>query len=668
METITTQITDENIIYELPDISIVDILYNENSTVDTFKQFFNNSLTRKKFQSLLEYKVDNNVLTSLRQKLAQAFVDQYNADENKEEGTSASLKDNNVVIKKGDVEQSLYIVNINKFGNGIFTNSHFTDTFFTTDVLDEIFNQKDKYFNLALFRIEKFWDILLTNDDLLNHFIETYPNEFRSAYMESEIGYVKIAIKKAGLSIFDKFSSVKLLASRVSVFTEILSSDESERITKESPFGVKAEVLYYGGFETIADTLQSSDMVTKVDEDDELRKAIEHTSILTEGGDAPTYNTAPVNTKILSNPKYIGELIFNTFNENADGVTYTQIIYNSDYNDIFKKMLTDKTLSEIVLSSSLTDSINVDVVDKIRKISGIKSNVMTYKTDDNKFNIVFTDKNKTLKQSTLSFPDASSTNFKINCSPVNDNYTNKSVSLSPVYINANNCGALRYFRTIFFSDDSLENMFPEFVQKIFTQVYGMGTHLYSIDLHGKIYSNKFGLNNVNVGDIKNVRFKEDLILVEGSDSVYATGKFNYNEKDIVSTITTKKDDIKDLYIVDHSVIAIGNDNSVNEIAGTNMISSNILDDYKLKDTDGNTTESVTGNGITDMFESLGTIYVLDGKNKLWFKNGSNIVTVEDVKEIIPSGDAVEVVPTTGDNYIYITNGEAVRKYEYTVNF
>ena len=350
--TFTTVITDPNIVNKLPDLSLLDRYYDENSTVEDLKALVDSSVLRQKLQHLLEFKLEEEVIKTLQDNLMDAFI--------------ASQDEDAVINKINDsqieVNGKLYTVYLHSFGDGIFSNDHFNNLFFTTDVFDEIFKQNDKYFNAALYKNKKFWDILLSNDELWSHMKENYSDNVIEAYKNHEIAYVKIAIKESNQTTFADIDDIPSLIDRNSIFTIILSEDKSKDITDNSRYGQRANALYLAETNNF-DEFNTPEILEKIENDAQLREAVSKLDIV-EGFDV----SSDFYKKIVNNDTLLGMVISDYYSLD-DKVSFSQILYTEEYVNIIKKMINNKRILELMDNSNIIDIVKDDFFERYYKYS-----------------------------------------------------------------------------------------------------------------------------------------------------------------------------------------------------------------------------------------------------------------------------------------------------------
>ena len=639
--TFTTVITDPNIVNKLPDLSLLDRYYDENSTVEDLKALVDSSVLRQKLQHLLEFKLEEEVIKTLQDNLMDAFI--------------ASQDEDAVINKINDsqieVNGKLYTVYLHSFGDGIFSNDHFNNLFFTTDVFDEIFKQNDKYFNAALYKNKKFWDILLSNDELWSHMKENYSDNVIEAYKNHEIAYVKIAIKESNQTTFADIDDIPSLIDRNSIFTIILSEDKSKAITDNSRYGQRANALYLAETNNF-DEFNTPEILEKIENDAQLREAVSKLDIV-EGFDV----SSDFYKKIVNNDTLLGMVISDYYSLD-DKVSFSQILYTEEYANIVKKMINDKRILKLMDNSDIIDIVKDDFFEKYYKYSYFNNTFIAENLGDKIIGVAVKDSG--VKVLEIVFPDETSDTFDV---PVTDLGVK---SVAPVIASNQEIGLITFDKEITFTSDDLFLLFSEFRNKNFADIIGYKKHLFGITLDGEIVDSKFYINKkINIENYKQTLINNNATIVESSDDILVLGNLEYDAKSISSKLNENIDTIKTIILIDKKVLIVDTNKNIKEVTDSDLVDSNIFDEYVIKDGD-EVTDSAKDNGIRKVLTVGDYIIVLDDKNKMWYKEGDSIILTENVDDILYGQDSVTMV--SGDNKKALVEfANKLRTFTYTNN-
>jgi len=648
MADFTTTITDNDVINQLPDMSVLDNLYNENSTVEDVKNFIDSSVLRKKLQQLLEFQMSDDVIAKLQQSLMDAFI------ASQPEGTTVNKKSDTEV----EINGKLYIISIKKFGDSIFTNTHFNEVFFTQDVMDEVFKQNDLFFERALYNVDTFWDNLLVNNELWEYVKSTYPNKVQDAYKNVELAYVKIAVKEAGLETYNKFSTLEELVSRATTFSLVLSEDASRNITLDSPFGLIGRAMFLSGESDIAAIANNEELIAQMSNDSEIREALCVFEVVNKAGkDSKLY------TAVVNNDAFLGLLLSQYYHLDVN-LTFSQFVYEDSYREYFESLVNNPDLLNLVKDSSIMGLIYEDFIRTYYAVSIFKNIVYGQQYDD-KVRIVTVDDSGNAKYFDVVFPDETSDTFSVTGNAIDfGEYV-----VAPMYISDDKFGAISMDRKIKFNNS---DMYLYFTMASNVNVSYAGTnknHMVIITVDGELKDNKYYTEEkFDIKKIKSVILYNTVTLIQAEDKIVVLGETAYDSKSVSTIATANLTDIANVFPVGNKIIAVLNSNAVKEITDSELVDSNVFDDYKLVDDDNNVTSSAVSNGVVKTLSLGENLFVLDKTHTLWYKDADgSIVTVANINDIQLGNDAINVETTDGSKYIYVIFGGKIRKYNYLSN-
>jgi len=655
----TTVITDPNIVNKLPDLSVLDKYYDDSSTIDDLKEFIDSEVLRQKLQQLLSYKLDDDVKALLQKNL----IDSYIASAG-EDATVNRINDSQI-----EVNGKFYTVYLHSFGDGIFSNDHFNSLFFTTDVIDEILAQNDSYFEASLYETKKFWDLLLANNDLWQHFKEKKGAEIIDIANNHEIAYVKMAIKESGSEAYSEIDNILTLVDRSAIFTGVLANSDSNSLTIKTRYGQRANVLYLASIKSLSD-LNNEDILSKIDNSDALKNAVAKVYVLEvfEHSDA-------FYQKIVNNDTLLGLLVSSYYNL-ADKVSFSQIIYSSDYKDTFKAMINDISMLSILENSSLVSTIGDDFFNNYYANSFFK-NVLYALNNGDSISAVAVNNNKEINILNIVFPDETSDTFDVPVTKVN--LSDTSLVVAPALMESNSDTVfIEFDKSITSNNNDLMLLFSSFVGKHFIDVQGNRKHLHAIDFDGNIINSKFYYNDkIDTTKYKSSQINEEVALIDVTDTYVVLGNTNIDPKVITHNLNANIDNIDTAFILDKDVYIVTTDKKVQIATADGFVDSDVLDGLRISESgsgsasgsgssDSSSDETAAGNGIMKVVKIGNYIVALDKTNKMWYIEGENVVTIENIKDINVGQDALNVVDDS-TQYAMFDFGNKLRKFTYQNN-
>jgi hypothetical protein len=650
MDSFTTKITDQSIINELPDMSILDSVYSSDANIDTVKKFIDSSVLRKRLQQLLEYKMSDLTILKLNKLLIDKFIEAKKQED-------ADIEVNRISDVEAEINGDLYSSRLKSFGDSVFVNEHFRELFFTEDVLKEVFEQNDIYFEKALYATESFWDNLLNNTDLWNKIKTDYPDKVSYAYKNVETAYVKIVLKESGIEEYTKFSDINTLISRDVVFSNVLSNDAGRNITLDSPYGMLARALFLTESKTLSDIENNEELIEKMKNDIEIREALCVYGLISDVEGSKLYNT------VVNNDVYLGLLISQYFKMN-EHLTFTQFIYEEKYRKYFQLTLDTPELLSIIQNSVLLKLVNKDFMEAYYDVSAFK-NVVYGSYDGDTLVLSIADKNEKGQILYVNFPNETSNNFaasKIDTLETND------VIVASFYNNSKKRGFITLDRKVEFDSDEAALLFSSLEGKHFVYVGSNGMNVVSIDTDGRVMCNKYYTDKfVDKNSIKSVNVYDNNIAIFTRSEVLVLGETEKDAKLISNVATANIDDIKYMSLCENKVFVTLNSGVIKEVTEEDMIDTTYFDDFVEKDENGEVVSSAKDNIIKKVISLNSNIFVLDEGNNLWIKQSNGKVSVISNVLNIELGNQVVNVETDKEKYIYTEFNGALRDYRYEVN-
>jgi len=649
MDTFTTKITDQSVIRELPDMSILDTVYSSDADKETVKKFIDSSVLRKRLQQLLEYKLSDDVILKLNTLLIDSFI------ENKKD------EDNNVSVNRisnveVEINGDLYSSKLKSFGDSVFVNENFKTLFFTEEVIDEVFKQNDVYFERALYSTEAFWDNLLVDNDLWDKIKTNYPDKVSYAYKNIETAYVKIVLKESGIEEYVKFSDIYTLISRDVIFSNVLSNDNGKNITLDSPYGMLARALFLTDSLTISEIEDNEDIILTMKDDVEVREALCSYGVVSDMVNSNMYKT------IINNDVYLGLLISQYFKMD-EHLTFTQFVYEGKYEKYLKLTLNTPELLDLIQNSILLQLVNEDFMKAYYNVSTFK-NIVYGSFEDETLILSVADKDGKGKILSVVFPDDVTDNFAANKIEKLD--TNNIVVAS-FYNNNNKNGFLTLDRKTEFNSQDAALLFSSLENKNFIYVGSNGLNVLSIDSDGKVMCNKFYTDTtIDKNNINYISVYSENVLIFTNSEVLVIGNTEKNAKMLSNVASSKIDDIKHINLVENKLFATLNSGAIKEVTEEDFVDTTYFDGFVIKDEDGNVTNSAKDNKIKTALHLQSVVFVLDEANNLWVKNNEEITLITDIQNI-ELGNEVVNVETDKDKFIFVEFNGKLRKYRYLVN-
>ena len=650
METFTTKITDQSIINELPDMSILDTIYSEEADKETVKNFIDSSVLRKRLQQLLEYKLSSDVILKLNTLLIDKFI-----DSKKEE--DSSVKINRLSNVEVEINGELYSSKLKSFGDSVFINDNFKKLFFTEEVIDEVFKQNDVYFERALYSTEAFWDNLLSNQDLWDKVKTNYADKVSYAYKNIETAYVKIVLKESGIEEYVKFNDIYTLISRDVIFSNVLANDNGRSISLDSPFGMMARALFLTDSINISDIENNDELINKMKDDLNVREALCSYGVVSDMIDSKMYET------IVNNDVYLGLLVSQYF-KLTEHLTFTQFIYEDKYKKYLKLTLNTPELLSLIQDSILLQLVNEDFMLAYYSVSAFK-NISYGSFSDETLVLSVADKNGKGKILSIVFPDETTDNFKAENIEELDT---DNVIVASIYNNEGKRGFLTLDRKTKFDSEDASLLFSSLEGKNFIYVGSNGLNMLSIDTDGKVMCNKYYTDkNIDKNNIKSIVVYEKNILIFTKSEVLVLGDTLKNSQMLSNVATAKIDDIKYVNLSENRLFVTLNSGALKEVTEEDIVDTDYYDNFVQKDDEGNVTSSAKDNVVKKTISLNGNVFVLDEANILWIKEtNDNIFVVANVSDI-SLGNEVVNVETDEDKFIFVEFNSKLRKYRYMVN-
>jgi len=630
MANFTTQITDSNIIQELPDVSILTSIYDNDLTLDALKNIVSSVALRKKLQSLLNFKLSEDSFDSLKDVLKQGYKDYETAD-----GKEVTESGGNIFV-----DGKLIAFNVDGFAEGLFEDETFSALFFTADVLDIIFNSNDSNFKKALFNNGSFWDKLLTDTDLTDHIATTYPDDYTHAIQTAEKAYVKIVANKAGLD-FTRYKDLKFLAEDTPAMTTILEVSEAAEIEQSSIFGVQSRMMFIFSSLNLDEIAENDDTITTLDEDEGYLSAVLSVKAMISVEDSKMF------THIINNDENFGVIASKELGLDSV-VTVSNIFFDDSLVDVRNAFVRNRDLVRFFGKANFTSSLQVPFKEAIlAKMSVTQKYSALLK--DGTLTVDYADDNLALKQLLVSLSDFSETKV----GSVSKNNLDERVFSAPVVLNNGSALALDLFAQIVVEDANSLNLYTKFTDYSYQFLRDVVGHVVGITEEGKVISSKF-VTDINIGEeeIQSVSVTENAIIIRTSANFYFIGNLGEDKQAIVGKLAENKDALSKAVIFNGIMLALDTDGKIQKVTKDG------LEEYT-------TTSDIVA---TDIFVLRDRLIVLTDASEL--KEVKIDATIVDISaEITDLRFAQDIIlcKVSGEDRFVFTDGENWLKYDFSVN-
>jgi len=659
---ITANITDPSLVKELPDTSVLNPFLAEDLTADDVKGLFNNPLIRKKITYLFNYRLKPEVREKLINILMDAFKSQLDEKDIK-------IDEENDTIVAGD---TVYEFKLFSIANSIFAIDAFKDIFFTQDIIDYVFDLDDEDFKDALIGVPSFWNELLSNDELYSYFKEKHGVYFIKAYRNKEAAFVKIALKEANVPVFDSYRAVNELIADASLVDLIKDNENAKKIYYDSIFGGFAEIGIATENTLNEDVSLDENVVTfaKAVVDKEtydaalnpyfVQKALEQTNTPTD-----------FVSNILNDDVREGKLIIRHAGKDDD-VTFTQEINTVDYHSAVISAALEGDIDGIIERTELlsNETLYDGFVDVIKPLLRLPFGKLLCKnnSDDSQVDVYFIE-NNILYHIPVKFSDNTSTTVDADKEIVT---LNEGVNIVSVISALNGIvGVVTTAANPAVSTGVVNSSFIGFLNNrklFFTD--SVNNHTVAVTLDGYVLSNKFAIaKQIDANTLKEASISENALALKTDTQAIISGLIDGSSlQNVEKVVNDNFNDVDKIFATDKGIVVKLTNGDIKKATADGLIDYTDIDDYQLKDKDGNILESAKQNGIAKIVDRLGTLFVLDSTNALWYKDSDgNIQKIKDIADVEAVGEAIHVTPVEGDKYLFVLFNNKIRKYDYTNN-
>ena len=600
MPNFTTQITDANVIAELPDVSILASLYDDNLTQDQLLSAVNSASFRKKFQSLLEFKLSDTSKQSMHDALKTGYM-KFETDN----GRTVTESDGNVFV-----DDRLVAFTVDGFADGLFEDETFAALFFTQDTIDAIFSSGDESFTASLVSVSNFWDKLLANSDLASHVYTTYPDFISSLTKTVEVAYVKIVSSKAGID-FQKYKTIEYLAEDSPAMDTIFSTPEAKAIEQDSRFGVTARLMYVFNTTDINAIANNDDSINALKADDTLKSIVV---------DIDTVLALPAGSKmrnfVVNNDGYFGAIAAERLNIETT-VSLSNIFYDETFSAKRLAFVQDQDLVDLIFESALYPNFQQQFYETFTSLN-ISSQKFAFKVNEASNTLTAHYANSAFQAKKLTLSLDSFTETKTGA--VSSVDTDKRIFFTPyTFIDGTEMG-VQVDHYVEFNNPDNYNLYNEFIDDQFTTVIGGTGHILGITMDGRVVSSKFFVDlNLSTETVENITVTENNAFIKTAETFHAIGNLGSDRDDIINTLITNKDDLSKAVYFNGQVLALGTDNAIKIVDASGVSAFSAASDITADDimvlagkfvvlaTDGTLSEIKADNTIVSIATNVGDV-------------------------------------------------------------
>jgi len=542
MSNFTAQITDSNVISELPDVSILGGLYDDTATPSSMASSFNSVSIRKKFQALLGFKLSEESKTSLYESLKQSYID-YETNL----GNDVSVEGDAIFVNN-----RLVAIYIDGFADGLFTDQTFADAFFSTEVMDVIFTSNDESFIEALISVGNFWDTLFSYPDTLSHIETNYFSQLKNAYKTSEVAYVKYVTKKASLTT-GKYKDIKFLSEDAVAMEAISSTPDAYTIERDSKFGIQSRLMFMFNDNDIENIANLDDNIDRLENDASLRMVVV---------DFDAVQALPVDSKmrkyVIDNDGRFGAIISEKLNLET-AVSLSNILYDSSLKSAKESFVKDNSLVDLMFESELYNVFYDVFYDAFMSVSTVNQRFA--------FNVDLANSVATAFYTTRTFGvkslSVSLSGITETTSGVVSSIDSPQVITVPYGFNGSDFMGVKVDRDIYFNNSSSYNLYDEFVGGKFSSVIGASGHIVGIQTDGKFVSSKFLANlNLSTETVQNIMVTSESVIIKTAETMHGFGNLGEDTAAVVNSLIVNKDSIIKATMFNDKVIALLDTGSV----------------------------------------------------------------------------------------------------------
>ncbi len=585
MSTFTTQITDQVVIAELPDTSILNTLHDDTLTSEELGQLLSSVSFRKKLQVLFEFSFSESTREIIKSKLMEAH-EVYEVGQ----GNTVTYS-GEVMLVNGRAISS----DFGTFSSGIFSDETFATLFISSEIMDIIFTSEDKTFVNSLLNIPKFWDKLILNNDVYQHVIDTYNSVLLDSIKKQEVPYVKYIASIIGLET-TRYNKAIHLAEDGSVMEAIWTDSNAKSIESDAMYGVTARLMYVFGNVDIESIQNSEESLSRIESDTALQQFITDIDVLRQ-----LDPQSLVAKFILDHDGRFGAMA-STMLDASVALNISNIFYDNEYSSVLAGFVRNDELVAYLMGSTLYSTF----ADRFyTAFIGTVNNIQKYAvqiTSSGELEIVYADKSFKSKSLTVVLDDFTETKAGTS----HEIETVAGIFKIAKVFNDSSIMGITLDRSIEFTNSGNELIFNEFVGIKIDDVTSSGGHVFGIDSSGNTVSSKF-VNSIDLSseEVQKVFVYDESAFVITSSTIHAIGNIGADANGIRNRIIIEKDSINSIAHA-HERILVLVDGDIKEVTADALVSYGSLD----------------SGIVSEMFVVDGSLVILDNAGNMFELNES----------------------------------------------
>jgi len=633
MPNFTTQITDANVIAELPDVSVLAGLYADDLTQANLISSMNSVSFRKKFQALLNFKLSDTSKTSMNDALKAGYI-QFETDN----GRTVTESNGNVFV-----DDRLVAFTVDGFADGLFEDATFAALFFTPEVIDALFGSGDESFIASLTSVSNFWDKLLTDATLAAHFESTYTDMLTSLTKKVEVAYVKYVAFKAGLDV-QKYKTIEYLAEDSPAMDAIFLTPEAKAIEGDSTFGVRSRLMY---------VFNTTDLDAIADSDDNIARLVSDTALRNIVVDIDTVLALPVGSKmrnfVVNNDGYFGAIAAERLSIETT-ISLSNIFYDETFASERTAFVQDQELVGLLFESALYANFEQQFYTAFTALN-VSAQKFSFKVNEvgNTLAAHYTNSSFEAKKLALSLDSFTETK----AGAISTIVTDERIFFAPYTFIDESLIGVQIDHGIEFTNSDNYNLYNELLDDSFNTVIGGSGHILAIATDGRVVSSKFAVDlNLSTETIENITVSANNAFIKTAESFHAIGNLGADRADIINTLITNKDTLSKAVYFNGNVLGLGTDNKI-----------------KIVDAAGVSDLSVTaGLDIEDIMVIAGKLLILATDAELSEVKADNTIVAiaSTVGSVVYSQDAIVCTVAGAERAIFSNSGTWLT-YDFNVN-
>ena len=626
MADFTTQITNPEVLNELPDVSILNTLHKDTLTGADLLTLLNSVSFRKKLQTLFEFSFSPEARVIVEAELRQAH-DSY------ETGAGNTVTYSNGIMF---VNGRAVSTDFGSFASGIFSDETFSTLFISNGIMDIVFGANDETFTKATLAIPKFWDKLIANTAVYDYVIATYVDVLMPYIKTEEVSYVKYVANLIGLDV-TRYNNTTYLAEDGSAMEAIWVSSAAKDIEGDSAYGVAARLMYIFGSADIQSIQNDDATISKLVADPALEAFVVDIDVLRH-----LDSDSKMAKFIVDHDGRFGTVASDMLNS-ATALNISNIFFDNGYASTLRAFVRNDELVAYLLGSTLYSNFADKFYDAfIETVDNIQKYAVTVNGDE--LNIHYTNQSFQVKR--LATALSSFTETKAGALSVVT--TEENSFKIPMVFSDLTVMAINLDRGVEFTNSGNSLIYNEFIGKNMNDVTSNGTHIFGTDNDGIVISSKFVTDiNLSSETVENVWVYDEAAFIKTASTIFSIGNLGGDTNATRNKIIVEKDSITKLGHIGGQVIALIGGNIMTIVDST-------VEAYAPA-------AALTDASVSDFFIVSGELVVLDTAGNLFELNQDQ--TTDSISTSVTSVENAQ-------DGLYITtsgNRRIVFKYNSTWN-